>query len=157
MKLEDGTGFISSESDDTEGFQLETATANVTTGISNAILLEEGTQTDNSVNEVHGKTPILVRETVNLEPTDVSQNTHKASNGIDLGSSGLDLSNATGILQTELAIGGAMKSEEVSRGSLYSISENVIVNLPQSELGVGTSAKTLVGNIEDGSIEKDFS
>ena len=32
MKLEDGTGFISSESDDTEGFQLETATANVTTG-----------------------------------------------------------------------------------------------------------------------------
>ena len=47
-----------------------------------------------------------------------------------------------------------MKSEEVSRGSLYSISENVIVNLPQSELGVGTSAKTLVGNIEDGKIEK---
>ena len=47
-----------------------------------------------------------------------------------------------------------MKSEEVSRGSLYSISENVIVNLPQSELGVGTAAKTLVGNIEDGSIEK---
>ena len=154
MKLEDGIGFISSESDDTEGFQLETATANVTTGISNAILLEEGTQTDNSINEVHGKTPILVRETVNLERTDVSQNTHKASNGIDLGSSGPDLSNATGILQTEAAIGGAMKSEEVSRGSLYSISENVIVNLPQSELGVGTAAKTLVGNIEDGSIEK---
>ena len=39
-------------------------------------------------------------------------------------------------------------------GALYSQSENVVVNLPQSELGVGQSAKTLIGNVEDGKIEK---
>ena len=37
---------------------------------------------------------------------------------------------------------------------MYSQSENVVVNLPQSELGVGQSAKTLIGNVEDGKIEK---
>ena len=60
-----GTGFFASESDDTEGIQLETATDNVNPDTNNLILLEEGTQTDNSINEVHGKTPIMVRETVN--------------------------------------------------------------------------------------------
>ena len=54
-------------------------------------------------------------------------------------------------------IGGAMKSEEASQGALYSISENVTVNLPQSELGVGQFAKTLVGNIEDAKVEKVIS
>ena len=118
-----GTGFVSSESDDSEGFQLETATANLVTGTNNLILLEEGTQSDNSINEVHGKTPIMVRETVNT-------------------------------VNSEAAIGGAMKSEEISTGALYSQSENVVVNLPQSELGVGQFAKTLIGNVEDGKIEK---
>ena len=47
-----------------------------------------------------------------------------------------------------------MKSEEASVGSLYQRSENVQVNLPQSELGVGLRAKTLIGNIEDGKVEK---
>ena len=56
--------------------------------------------------------------------------------------------------QSEAVIGGAMKSEENSQGALYSISENVTVNLPQSELGVGQVAKTLVGNIEDAKVEK---
>ena len=118
-----GTGFVSSESDDSEGFQLETATANLVTGTNNLILLEEGTQSDNSINEVHGKTPIMVRETVNT-------------------------------VNSEAAIGGAMKSEEICTGGLYSQSENVVVNLPQSELGVGQFAKTLIGNVEDGKIEK---
>ena len=36
-----GTGFVSSESDDTEGILLETATASLRTGISNLILLEQ--------------------------------------------------------------------------------------------------------------------
>ena len=125
IRLESGTdtGFFSAESDDTEGFQLETATDNLVVGTNNLILLEEGTSTDNTANELHGKTPIMVRETVNTP-------------------------------QTEAAIGGAMKSEEVSTGALYSQSENVVVNLPQSELGVGQSAKTLIGNVEDGKIEK---
>ena len=125
IRLESGTdtGFFSAESDDTEGFQLETATANLVTGTNNLILLEEGTQSDNSINEVHGKTPIMVRETVNT-------------------------------VNSEAAIGGAMKSEEISTGALYSQSENVVVNLPQSELGVGQFAKTLIGNVEDGKIEK---
>jgi hypothetical protein len=118
-----GTGFFSSESDDTEAFQLETETDNVNPDVNNLLLLEEGTQVDNSNNEVHGRTPILVRETVNTP-------------------------------LTEAVIGGAMKSEENSKGSLYSISENVTVNLPQSEIGVGQFAKTLVGNIEDGKVEK---
>ena len=117
------TGFFSAESDDTEGILLEDATASLRTGISNLILLEEGTSTDNTANELHGKTPIMVRETVNTP-------------------------------QTEAAIGGAIKSEETSTGALYSQSENVVVNLPQSELGVGQSAKTLIGNVEDGKIEK---
>ena len=125
IRLESGTdtGFFSAESDDTEGFQLETATDNLVVGTNNLILLEEGTSTDNTANELHGKTPIMVRETVNTP-------------------------------QTEAAVGGAMKSEEVSTGALYSQSENVVVNLPQSELGVGQSAKTLIGNVEDGKIEK---
>ena len=123
IKQESGTGFVSAESDDSEGFQLETATANLVTGTNNLILLEEGTQSDNSINEVHGKTPIMVRETVNT-------------------------------VNSEAAIGGAMKSEEISTGALYSQSENVVVNLPQSELGVGQFAKTLIGNVEDGKIEK---
>lgn len=118
-----GTGFFASESDDTEGIQLETATDNVNPDVNNLILLEEGTQTDNSINELHGRTPIMVRETVNTP-------------------------------QTEAVIGGAMKSEEASQGALYSISENVTVNLPQSELGVGKESLTLVGNIEDAKIEK---
>ena len=118
-----GTGFFASESDDTEGIMLETATDSIALDVNNLILLEEGTQTDNSLNEVHGKKPIMVRESVNTP-------------------------------QTEAVIGGAMKSEEASRGALYSISENVTVNLPQSELGVGQFAKTLVGNIEDGKVEK---
>ena len=125
IRLESGTdtGFFSAESDDTEGILLEDATASLRTGISNLILLEEGTSTDNTANELHGKTPIMVRETVNTP-------------------------------QTEAAIGGAIKSEETSTGALYSQSENVVVNLPQSELGVGQSAKTLIGNVEDGKIEK---
>ena len=123
IRQESGTGFVSSESDDSEGFQLETATANLVAGTNNLILLEEGTQSDNSINEVHGKTPIIVRETVNT-------------------------------VNTEAVIGGAMKSEEASTGALYSQSENVVVNLPQSELGVGKFAKTLIGNVEDGKIEK---
>ena len=125
IRLESGTdtGFFSAESDDTEGFQLETATDNLVVGTNNLILLEEGTSTDNTANELHGKTPIMVRETVNTP-------------------------------QTEAAIGGAIKSEETSTGALYSQSENVVVNLPQSELGVGQSAKTLIGNVEDGKIEK---
>ena len=118
-----GTGFFASESDDTEGIQLETATDNVNPDVNNLILLEEGTQTDNSINELHGRTPIMVRETVNTP-------------------------------QTEAVIGGAMKSEEASQGALYSISENVTVNLPQSELGVGKESLTLVGNIEDAKVEK---
>ena len=117
LRLEDGNGFFSSESDDTEAFQLEDQEAG------SLLVLEEGTQTDNSLNELHGKTPILVRETVNTP-------------------------------NTEAEIGGAMKSEQVSRGSLYSLSENVTVNLPQSELGVGTAAKTLVGEATDGKVEK---
>ena len=117
IKLENGTGFFSAESDDTEAFQLEDQDSG------SLLLLEEGTQTDNSLNELHGKTPILVRESVNT-------------------------------VNTEAVIGGAMKSEEASRGSLYSLSENVIVNLPQSELGVGTAAKTLVGEATDGKVEK---
>ena len=125
LRLESGTGtgFFSSESDDTEAFQLETATDNVNPDVNNLLLLEEGTQTDNSNNEVHGRTPILVRETVNTP-------------------------------QSEAVIGGSMKSEENSKGALYSISENVTVELPQSELGVGQVAKTLVGNIEDAKVEK---
>jgi len=123
IRQESGTGFVSSESDDSEGFQLETATANLVAGTNNLILLEEGTQSDNSINEVHGKTPIIVRETVNT-------------------------------VNTEAVIGGAMKSEEASTGALYSQSENVVVNLPQSELGIGKFAKTLIGNVEDGKIEK---
>ena len=118
-----GTGFFASESDDTEGLQLETATDNVNPDVNNLILLEEGTQTDNSINELHGRTPIMVRETVNTP-------------------------------QSEAVIGGAMKSEEASQGALYSISENVTVNLPQSELGVGKESLTLVGNIEDAKVEK---
>ena len=118
-----GTGFFATESDNSEGIQLETATDNVPLDTNNLILLEEGTQTDNSLNEVHGKLPIMVRETVNTP-------------------------------QSEAVIGGAVKSEENSQGALYSISENVVVNLPQSELGVGQFAKTLVGNIEDGKVEK---
>ena len=118
-----GTGFFASESDNTEGIMLETATDSIALDVNNLILLEEGTQSDNSLNEVHGKKPIMVRETVNTP-------------------------------QTEAVIGGAMKSEEASQGALYSISENVTVNLPQSELGVGQFAKTLVGNIEDGKVEK---
>ena len=47
-----------------------------------------------------------------------------------------------------------MKSEEVSRGALYTNSENVQVNLPQSELGVGQFAKTLVGEVQDSKVEK---
>jgi len=125
LRLESGTGtgFFSSESDNTEGFLLETATANVVEDVNNLLLLEEGTQTDNSLNELHGKLPIMVRETVNTP-------------------------------QTEAVIGGAMKSEENSQGALYSISENVTVDLPVSELGVGQVAKTLVGNIEDAKVEK---
>ena len=123
IRQESGTGFVSAESDDSEGFQLEDATANLVAGTNNLILLEEGTQSDNSINEVHGKTPIIVRETVNTA-------------------------------NSEAVIGGAMKSEEVSTGSLYTQSENVVVNLPQSELGVGQFAKTLIGNVEDGKIEK---
>ena len=115
--MENETGFVSSESDNTEAFQIE----NEDTG--SLILLEEGTQTDNSLNEVHGKTPILVLETVNTT-------------------------------STTAVIGGSMKSEEASVGSLYQRSENVQVNLPQSELGVGLRAKTLIGNIEDGKVEK---
>ena len=118
-----GTGFFASESDDTEGIQLQDATDNFNPDNPSLILLEEGTQSDNSINEVHGRTPIMVRETVNTP-------------------------------QTEAVIGGAMKSEESSKGALYSISENVTVNLPQSELGVGQVAKTLVGNIEDAKVEK---
>ena len=118
-----GTGFFASESDDTEGIQLETGTDNVNPDVNNLILLEEGTQTDNSINELHGRTPIMVRETVNTP-------------------------------QSEAVIGGAMKSEEASQGALYSISENVTVNLPQSELGVGKESLTLVGNIEDAKVEK---
>ena len=125
IRLEDGTGFFSAESDDTEGFQLETATDNLVVGTNNLILLEEGTSTDNTANELHGKTPIMVRETVNTP-------------------------------QTEAVIGGAMKSEEASQGALYSISENVTVELPVSELGIGQVAKTLVGNIEDAKVEKVF-
>ena len=123
IKMESGTGFVSSESDDSEGFQLETATDSLVAGTNNLILLETGTQTDNSINEVHGKTPIIVRETVNT-------------------------------VNTEAVIGGSMKSEEASTGSLYTQSENVVVNLPQSELGVGQAAKALVGNVEDSKIEK---
>nr|BAR35742.1 putative structural protein [uncultured Mediterranean phage uvMED] len=123
IKMESGTGFVSSESDDSEGFQLETATDSLVAGTNNLILLETATQTDNSINEVHGKTPIIVRETVNT-------------------------------VNTEAVIGGAMKSEEASTGSLYTQSENVVVNLPQSELGVGQAAKALVGNVEDSKIEK---
>ena len=52
LAMENETGFVSSESDNTEAFQIE----NEDTG--SLILLEEGTQTDNSLNEVHGKTPI---------------------------------------------------------------------------------------------------
>ena len=89
-----GTGFFASESDDTEGIQLQDATDNFSPDKSNLILLEEGTQSDNSINEVHGRTPIMVRETVNTP-------------------------------QTEAVIGGAMKSEENSKGALYSLSENV--------------------------------
>ena len=117
LAMENETGFVSSESDNTEAFQIE----NEDTG--SLILLEEGTQTDNSLNEVHGKTPILVLETVNTT-------------------------------STTAVIGGSMKSEEASVGSLYQRSENVQVNLPQSELGVGLRAKTLIGNIEDGKVEK---
>ncbi len=91
-----GTGFFSSESDDTEAFQLEDATDNVNPDVNNLVLLEEGTQSDNSINEVHGRTPIMVRETVNTP-------------------------------QSEAVIGGSMKSEENSKGALYSISENVTV------------------------------
>ena len=123
IKMESGTGFVSSESDDSEGFQLETATDSLVAGTNNLILLETATQTDNSINEVHGKTPIIVRETVNT-------------------------------VNTEAVIGGSMKSEEASTGSLYTQSENVVVNLPQSELGVGQAAKALVGNVEDSKIEK---
>jgi len=112
-----GTGFVSSESDDTEAFQLE----DQDTG--SVLLLEEGTQSDNTANEVHGKTPILVRETVNTT-------------------------------STEAVIGGSIKTEDVSRGSLYSPSDNVTVGLPQSELGIGKVANTLVGNVEDGKVEK---
>ena len=112
-----GTGFFSAESDDTEAFQLEDE------GTGSLLLLESGTQSDNSANEVHGKTPILVRETVNTP-------------------------------QTEAVIGGAMKGEESSRGSLYTPSDQVQVNLPQSELGIGQVAKTMVGEVEDGKVEK---
>ncbi len=117
LESETGTGFVSSESDNTEAFQIE---AEETGSI---LLLEEGTQSDNSLNEVHGKTPILVLETVNTT-------------------------------STTAVIGGSMKSEEVSRGSLYSPSDNVPINLPQSELGVGKVAKALVGTVEDGKVEK---
>ncbi len=118
-----GTGFVSSESDDTEGIELETATDNPVEGENNLVLLETGTQSDNSLNEVHGKLPIMVRETVNTT-------------------------------STEAVIGGSMRTEEVSRGALYTASENVVVNLPQSELGVGQFAKTLVGETQDAKVEK---
>ncbi len=118
-----GTGFVSSESDDTEGIELETATDSSVEGTNNLILLEAGTQSDNTLNEVHGRTPIMVRETVNTT-------------------------------STEAVIGGSMRGEESSRGALYSISENVQVNLPQSELGVGQVAKTLVGEVQDAKVEK---
>ena len=117
FRLENDTGFASTESDDTEGFELENETAG------DILLLEVGTQSDNSANEVHGKTPILVRETVNT-------------------------------INTEAAIGGSIKGELISKGSLYTVSDNVTVNLPQSELGVGLSAKTLVGEVIDGKVEK---
>ena len=49
IRQESGTGFVSAESDDSEGFQLETATANLVAGTNNLILLEEGTQSDLSL------------------------------------------------------------------------------------------------------------
>ena len=55
---------------------------------------------------------------------------------------------------SEAVIGGAIEIEEVSRGALYTNSENVQVNLPQSELGVGQFAKTLVGEVQDSKVEK---
>ena len=117
LAMENETGFVSSESDNTEALQIDDEPTN------SLILLEEGTQSDNTLNEVHGKTPILVLETVNTTSTTAD-------------------------------IGGSMKSEEASVGSLYQRSENVEVNIPQSELGVGLRAKTLIGNVEDGKVEK---
>jgi len=117
VAMENETGFVSTESDNTEGFHLENEEAG------DIILLESATQSDNTLNEVHGKTPILVLETVNTT-------------------------------STTAVIGGALKDEEISIGSLYTPSENVQVNIPQSELGVGKEARTIVGQVNDGKVEK---
>ena len=79
--------------------------------------------TDPVLNEVHGKKPIPVLESVNTT-------------------------------STIAVVGGGMYSEEISDGTLYTVSENVTVNLPSSELGVGLLSKTLVGETRDGGIEQ---
>jgi len=122
IKQESGTDVIASESDNTEGFLLESGSQS-SNRTDNILLLEEGTQSNNTINEVHGKTPIMVRETVNT-------------------------------VNTEAVVGGGMYTEDVDKGSLYSVSDQVTINLPSSELGVGLRSKALVGSIEDGSLDQ---
>ena len=106
-----GTGFFSSESDDTEAFQLEDATDNVNPDINNLILLEEGTQSDNSINEVHGRTPIMVRETVNTPQSEAVIGGSMKSEENSKGALYSISENVTvNLPQSELGIGQAAKT-----------------------------------------------
>ena len=106
-----GTGFFSSESDDTEAFQLEDATDNVNPDVNNLILLEEGTQSDNSINEVHGRTPIMVRETVNTPQSEAVIGGSMKSEENSKGALYSISENVTvNLPQSELGIGQAAKT-----------------------------------------------
>ena len=130
IRMEDASGNVGAESEESEGFLLEDGLQTVQIpkykGLTlNSLVLEEATTGVTDLNEVHGSLPKMVRETVNTTSTEaVSQ--------------------------------GSMYSEEYSKGSLYVVSDQVPINLAQSEQGVGQSATAMVGEITSGGIEEVF-
>ena len=190
---ENRDGVVASESDDTEGFLLETGT-NLDENIS-ILLLEEATHwTRFDFTATASQTKFAIgnhdcanpRVYANVGGVVEEVDSTDATNGWSVNSDGITFStprqvgdtivvwnNATDPVYNEVhgkkpiqvlesvntvdtiaAIGGGMYSEEISDGTLYTVSENVTVDLPASELGVGLESKTLVGETRDGGIEQ---
>ena len=130
IEMEDGTGNVGAESEVSEG-----------------ILLEDELQTSQVPKYKGLTTSSLLLEESTTGVTDYNE-VH--------GSLPKMVRETVNTTSTESVSQGSMYSEEYSKGSLYVVSDQVTVNLPQSEQGVGQSAKAMVGEITSGGIEEIF-
>ena len=130
ISLEDGTGNVGAEAEDSEGFLLETGLQTTRTPswlgeTLHSLVLETATTNITTNHPIHGGLPKMVRETVNTTSTEAPSQ-------------------------------GSMYSDEYSQGALYRVSDQVNISLPESEQGVGQSATSMVGEITSGGIEQIF-